>query len=286
MKILVTGAGGLVGSHCVSLLAARHSLVGRAHRELDICDFDAVRSCLERTEPDAVINCAMAPVDACEREPERARAVNVDGPAVLAEACAARRIQLVHFSSNYVFAGMEQGRAAYTVHDEPAPLNEYGRSKLAGERAVRERLAAYHIVRISWVYGPVHANFLGAIHRELRARRPVRAIADAWANTTYAPDLIERVDELLQRRCYGVHHVVSDGICSREDFAREAARLVGLSAAEATTLIELVSESGAGQQAPRPRWSPLASSTTAATPMPPLRHWREALREHVTLSSL
>ncbi|HYD48829.1 MAG TPA: dTDP-4-dehydrorhamnose reductase [Terriglobales bacterium] len=283
MKIVITGAKGLLGTHFCRLLSARHEVIGCGHDHVDVCDRSAVDAALRQWRPAAVINCATVLVDQCEQQPALARAINVEAPALLAEACGRVGAQLVHFSTNYVFGGQQQERP-YRVDDIAQPLNEYGRSKLAGERAVRERLAESHVVRTSWIYGPLRRNFLGSIPQQLREGRRLKAIADSFANTTYAPELVGAVEQLLRQRNYGLHQIVSQGTLSRYQFAIEAAALVGLSRAEAEDLIEISTEAEAGQEAPRPRWSPMACSTTASLPLIPLRPWQDALREHISCS--
>jgi len=259
MRVVVTGAGGLVGR----ALTAKCRAVGLGHADLDITDRDAVRRKMAELRPDLVINCAVVGVDACEDDPKLARAVNVDGPRNLAEAAPA----IVHFSSNYVFEGARE--KFYAVDDEAKPINEYGRTKLEGERAVAAANPNAMIIRSSWIFGPGKKAFISTVHRELRAGKRVRAVADIWASTTYVDDLALRVVELIDRREYGLHHIVNAGVCSNETFAKEAAGIVGAP----LQLVEPVSTRDA-HRAPRPRYTPLRGT-------PPLRDWRDALREYI-----
>jgi dTDP-4-dehydrorhamnose reductase len=229
-----------------------------------------------------IVNCAVLGVDVCERDERAARSSNVDGPRALAESAARAGAEFVHFSSNYVFGGEAEGRAPYTIADEPRPPNVYGRTKLEGELAVREAAPRSYVVRTSWVYGPGKESFLSTAHARLKAGLPVRAIRDTWASTTYVEDLAARLEEILERRAYGTYHVVNEGVCSYEDFTREAARLVGLSAEEAARLIETVKEEEMGRDAPRPRYTPMRCLLSEELGLRPLRHWREALAAYVS----
>src|SRR5678816_2964009 len=148
VKIVITGANGLVGKALSKALEAQHTVSRLSHRDLDITDGNAVRFAFEKAEPDVVINCAVVQVDACELDPRLAEAVNVAGPRNLA--LAAPRI--VHFSTNYVFDGEPLRRAPYTISDEPRPINVYGRTKLQGEHAVIEANPRFFVIRTAWVY--------------------------------------------------------------------------------------------------------------------------------------
>ncbi len=257
MHIAVTGASGLVGSAIVRHFGA----TGLTHRDLDITDAAAVRRAVGGI--DLVINCAVIGVDECERDPALARAVNVDGPANLARAAKS----ILHFSSNYVFAGAEE--KFYSIDDEARPVNAYGRTKLAGEREVLRLNRNAYVIRSSWIFGSGKQSFISTAHRRLRAGERVRAVTDVWASTTYVADLVESLAEIIDRRDFGVHHVVNAGVCSNETFALEAARIVGAS----RQLVEPASTKTV-HAAARPRYTPLLAS-------PPLRDWREALAAYI-----
>ena len=263
LRVVVTGASGLVGRAVV----AKFQAIALTRRDLDITDRAAVRRKMTDLRPDLVINCAVVGVDACEDDPKLARAVNVDGPKNLAEVAPA----MVHFSSNYVFDGREE--KFYAIDDAPNPINEYGRTKREGERAVAAANRNAFIVRSSWIFGPGKESFISTVHRELRDGKTVRAVSDIWASTTYVDDLVLRLVEIIEKREYGLHHVVNAGVCSNATFALEAAPLVGARA----ELVQSVSTREA-HRAPRPRYTPLLA-------LPPLRDWREALAAYVDASS-
>lgn len=282
MKILITGAGGFVGAAITQHLAAQHALRAFDRHALDITDRAAVNEAVRSQQPDLLINCAVLGVDACELNPSRAQAVNVDGPQTLAEAGAAVGAEILHFSTNYVFGGGDNDEGKiYTAADAPRPVNVYGATKLAGERAVRAAAARSYIVRTSWVFGATAKNFLSTVPQQLRARQRLRAITDSWASATYVNDLLSRVDEILARQCYGVYHVVNDGVCSYYEFALEAARAVGLTTAQTERLIERATEEAAARPAPRPRFTPMICLLSAELGLPPLRSWQVALREFI-----
>ncbi len=281
MKIAITGAGGLVGAHLARHLATKHRVLPLGRRDLDITDCEAVSHLIFRERPALIINCAVVGVDECERDPALAKAVNVEGPRTLAEAAAGASAEFLHFSTNYVFDGAREKQSPYTIDDEPRPVNVYGEMKLVGERAVGAATSKSFIVRTSWVYGAGKDSFLGTVHRHLLAGERVRAITDVWANTTYVADLVARTEEIIERRHYGTYHIVNGGVCSYAEFAREAARLVGVAGTEVNELIEVVEEASVQRQARRPRYTPLRCLASEALGLVPLRHWSAALAEYV-----
>jgi dTDP-4-dehydrorhamnose reductase len=179
--------------------------------------------------------------------------------------------KIVHFSSNYVFAGDEE--QFYSVEDDARPVNEYGRTKLAGERGVLAASPRSLVVRSSWIFGPGKDAFISTVHRRLRAGQKVVAVSDVWASATYVADLVDRVFELVRDDASGIHHVVNAGVCSNETFAREAARLIHAD----ENLIESDSTHRI-HRAPRPRYTPLRA-------LPPLRDWRQALAAYIEFDS-
>jgi dTDP-4-dehydrorhamnose reductase len=275
MKIVITGAGGLVGGCLARRSSTLHEVVAPRRAQLDVTDASAVRRFIEEERPQLVVNCAVLGVDECERDPALARAVNAEAPRALASAAAASGAEFLHFSTNYVFDG--EGREPYGEYAEPRPLNAYGRTKEEGERAAFEANPRSYVVRTSWVFGAGKESFLSTAHRELSAGRGVRAIRDTWASVAYVEDLASRVEEILSAGRHGLYHVVNEGVCTYEDFAREAARLAGLDEETSARLIQTVTESEVRRPARRPRYSPLRCTAAAELGLPPLRHWREAL---------
>jgi len=281
MKVMVTGAGGLVGSHLCQRLSLDFEVVALTHSDLDITDRAAVFECFTTIKPSLVINCAVIQVDDCERDPQRAHAVNVEGPRNLAEAAADSMIEFVHFSTNYVFSGRELGRMPYTMKDAPDPINTYGRTKVAGEAAVRKACAASYIIRTARVYGHGKNSFLSSVVEHLARKQRVRAICDIWANTTFVKDLLDRVVDILIHRHYGTYHVVNPGACSYYDFAAEAGRLLGLRKRELGKLIQVVREEQMERVAERPRYTPMRCLLAEELGLAPMRHWHQALAAYV-----
>lgn len=281
MRILISGVAGLVGSHLARRMAREHEVLALTHGDLDITDGAAVRRCVADAKPALIINCAVLQVDESEQEPARAQAVNVDGPGFVAEAANEVGAEIVHFSTQYAFDGEPVRRLPYTIEDAPRPVNNYGRTKVAGEAAVRAACARSFIVRTSWVYGSGKNSFLCTVANDLKAGRTVRAIDDIWSSTTFVDDLIERMMAIRAIGRYGTYHVVNEGVCTYYEFALEAGRLLGLARDRIDSLIDITHERDMKRVAARPRYTPLRCVLSEQLGLPPMRDWRAALAEYV-----
>lgn len=267
MRTIVLGAAGLVGRAMVR----RFDAIGFTHADADINDTATIKRIVAKHQPELIVNCAVLGVDECEKDPDAAHAVNVDGPARLAEIAEKSGAAIVHFSSNYVFDGRE--RRTYATDDPPNPINVYGRTKLTGECGVFFRCNRAFVIRSSWIFGPgKESSFVSSVPEKLRNGKSVRAVADVWASATYVEDLVDGVAHVIDHGQYGLFHIVNDGVCTYESFAQEAARLTGADA----KLVEGVHARDV-HKARRPRYTPMQSSV-------PLRDWREALAEFVRVS--
>jgi dTDP-4-dehydrorhamnose reductase len=280
MKVLITGARGLVGSHLTEHLSRLHEVLALGRTDLDITNAEQVSALIEERRPDLIINCAVLGVDECESDPDKAAAVNIMGPETLAKAASRIGVEIVHFSTNYVFDG-ERDSGYYTIDDEPNPINVYGQTKLAGERAVRAACERSYIVRTSWVFGKGKDSFLSTASDSLKGGRKISAITDMQASTTFVKDLVERVEEILNHKHYGVYHVVNSGTCSYYEFALEAAKIVGISERPAIELIVPVSAVDVRPNAPRPRYTPMRCKVSEEIGLAPMRDWHGALAEYI-----
>jgi len=261
--ILVTGATGTLGQAFARACRARalpFRLLNRA--ALDIADASSVASALEEFEPWAVVNAAgYVRVDDAEREPELCRRENTGGPAVLAEACAARGVALVTFSSDLVFDGLS--RRPYVETDAPAPLNVYGRSKAEAEARVLASNPSALVVRTSAFFGPNDEyNFVTIALRALAEGGRFPAACDSVVSPTYVPDLVNACLDLLIDGERGVWHLANRGAVTWAELARRAAELAGLDA----RLIEPRTSKSLGLAAARPSYSALASGRGALLP--------------------
>jgi dTDP-4-dehydrorhamnose reductase len=275
--VLVTGAGGQLGLDLLDRFAER-GVVGLTRSELDITDEAAVVTALRDLAPRLVINAAAwTDVDACERDPHRAHAVHALGPWYLARACAWLGATLVTISTDHVFGGATpldaDGRARPLSEFDPvAPLNAYGRSKVAGEQLVRETLPSHHVVRTSWLCGARGENFVRSVLRRGRESGEVSVVDDQRGCPTFTRDLAAAIDELVASGRYGTVHRTNTGICSRFELAEAAVELAG-----ADVVVHRRSTTDAPGEAPRPAWSALDPMHAVASGLAALPSWRDGL---------
>ena len=282
MKVLVTGAGGMVGRAVSDYCRSIGDLVlSYDHQRLDISDPDRVSTTLKPDRPEVVINCAAwTDVDGCELDRERAFAVNASGPENLARVCSEIEAGLITISTDYVFAGKKDG--FYTQRDQPDPESVYGLAKLEGERRAQLAHARTIVVRTGFVFGAGGSNFLSTIIERARRGEKLKAIRDAYGTPTYAPDLASRLRELAQLNLPGTFHVVNAGAgVSYEEFARAALDLSGNAAAN----LESVSMDSLNRSAPRPRNSRLKCLLSDTIGLTPLPFWKDSLRSFAALDS-
>jgi len=276
-RILVTGSHGMLGTDLMELLKSDSAVraAGADIGEVDITDAVSVEECLELEQPDIVVNCAAyTNVDGSESQEGTARAVNALGPELLARACEARKIRLVHVSTDYVFDGRKT--APYLPDDEPCPLGVYGRSKLAGERAVAVNCSNHLIVRTAWLYGAHGPNFVTTVLRLARERDCLRVVSDQVGSPTFAKDLARLLRALALTDAVGITHATNTGSCAWYEFALEIVGLAGLD-----TPVQPISTAQYPTPARRPANSVLDCSRTDLLTGIERRHWRDALAEFI-----
>jgi dTDP-4-dehydrorhamnose reductase len=276
---LVTGAGGQVGQSVVAVLGDR-DVVAVDHATLDLADRDRVEQVIGEVVPDAVINCgAMTDVDGCERDPDAAFAANALGVRNLAVAAARVGAHVVHISTDYVFDGT--ATRPYDEWDPVAPISEYGRSKLAGERELAEHASSWTIARAAWVYGRPGGDFVSWVLDAVERGETPPVVEDQTSSPTYAPDLAKVLVDFAAARRPGLFHVANAGTATRVEMATAALTERGLD----PDTIKPVSFADLNRPAARPTYSVLDNRAMRVAGLPPLRPWREAVAEYVGRSA-
>jgi dTDP-4-dehydrorhamnose reductase len=274
---LVLGAGGMLGHDLLTALeAAGHDVTGRVRAELDITDQAAVEAAVAAAKPDVVVNCAAwTAVDDAESHEDEALAVNGGGTALVARACAAAGARLVHVSTDYVFAG--DAARPYAEDDPTGPRTAYGRTKLAGEQAVRTlHPEAGYVVRTAWLYGAHGPNFVATMIRLERDRPAVDVVDDQRGQPTWTADVAAKVTELgASQAPPGIYHATSSGEATWFGLTREIFSLLGAD----TTRGRPVATSAFPRPAPRPAYSVLGHDGWAGTGIEPIGDWRDSLRQ-------
>ena len=272
---LVTGASGQLGSDVVRVLRNQdgQDLLSLTSRELDITDAVAVDSVLTDYVPDVVINtAAYTAVDAAENDEDRALLVNGQGPSNLARLCARLGSRMVQVSTDYVFSGTAD--QPYAENAEPDPHSAYGRTKLAGERAVAAAVDAYYIVRTAWLYGTTGSNFVKTMLRLEQARDTIHVVDDQRGSPTWSLDLATGLVALVDREVpFGIYHYTNWGSATWYDLARAVFEGVGAD----PDRVRPTTTKDFPRPAPRPAYSVLGHSRWNAVDLPPPREWRSAL---------
>ncbi len=286
-RFLLTGAGGLLGGALVDELAGQPvaQVVALGRRELDVTSDVAVAAALAYAGPDVVINAAgYTDVDGAENDADAATRLNATAPGVLATACARLGAVLVQVSTDYVFAGDTPAgtRRPYEVDDPVGPLGVYGKTKEAGERAVRAALDTHYVVRTSWLYGAparpgrAGAGFVRTMSRLAAQPNPVQVVDDQHGCPTFAPDLAAGIVELaLSGAPYGTYHCTGAGDTTWFGLARAVFTELG----EDPERVRPCSTAAYPRPAPRPAYSVLSGTSWPAAGLTPLRRWPEALHD-------
>jgi dTDP-4-dehydrorhamnose reductase len=278
LKILLTGRDGQVGWELQKTLAPLGELTALGLAELDLSDAGRLRDAVREANPDVIVNAAAyTAVDKAESERDVAFAVNATAPGILAEEAKRNGALLVHYSTDYVFDGTKP--APYVEEDEPNPLNVYGASKLAGDRAIAASGCRHLILRTSWVYGPRGSNFYLTMLRLARERPELRVVDDQVGAPTSSLAIARATAQLLRRDALGLYHMCAAGVTTWCGFARAILARAGV----ATPVVAIGTEDYP-MPAKRPLNSRLDCSRLHAAFGVALAPWEEQLSE-VTLAA-
>lgn len=273
MKILITGANGQLGTELRHLLDSR-DIAYRATdaKELDITDAAAVDAYVADFQPDVIYHCAAyTAVDKAEDEGKAInQLVNVNGTENLAKAAGQYGATLVYISTDYVFDG--DSDELYTVDHQPAPRNEYGRTKYEGELAVQKYAKQYYIIRTSWVFGEYGHNFVYTMLNLAKTHDTLTVVNDQFGRPSWTKTLAEFMTFAIDQKLdYGIYHLSEENSCNWYEFASEILK-------DTDTKVLPVTSAEYPQKAWRPRHSILDLSKTEATGFK-LPTWQEALHE-------
>jgi dTDP-4-dehydrorhamnose reductase len=274
MKILLLGSEGMLGSELFSMLKSEHETVGKDIQDFDIVSADDCRRLVAEICPDVVINSvAYTDVDGCEANRDKCFAVNAEGVRNLALACQEENIKIVHFSTDYVFAGA--GNVPFREDDACQPQNVYGESKLAGEKYLQELSRNFLLVRTAWLYGHRGKNFVKTILGKAATVGTLKVVDDQIGSPTYTYDLAAAVKRLVENGTGGIFHITNGGSCSWYEFARAILEEAGVKGVEVLP----VKSDEFPRPAKRPCFSVLDGSKFYQTTGITIRPWRMALRD-------
>jgi len=282
MRVAVIGGNGQLGTDAAEAFSREgHEVFRLAHSDIEVSDLGSVRGCLDRAQPQLVINTsAMHHVENCEKDPGAAFAVNALGPRNLALAARDTGATLMHVSTDYVFDGLK--RTPYLEDDLALPLNVYGCSKLAGEHFVRSATEKHFILRTSAIYGksPCRAkgglNFVELMLKLARERGEVRVVDSEFVSPTSTVELARQMVGLSVTEHYGLYHATAEGSCSWFEFAREI-----FSMTDTPVSLKVASSSEFPTKVPRPQYSVLENHRLKSHGLNIFDSWQNALRNYL-----
>ena len=281
-RLLVTGAGGMVGSYVREVFSDFNLILTDiidGYLYLDVADKDVVYKVMRENRADYVLHLAAATdVDKCETEPESGIKVNSYGTKNVAGVCGDLDIPMVYISTGAVFGGEKQ--APYIETDDPCPTNKYGASKYEGEKEVRSLLDRFYIVRASWMIGggKNDKKFVGKIMRKVMSgEKNLKVVNDKFGSITYAKDLLKGIRELIKTDKYGIYHMTNEGVCSRYDIALEMLNML----ARTDVKITPVPSGEFPLLAPRGRSEALENHKLTMMGLNRMQPWKEALGKYI-----
>ncbi len=277
MRVLVTGANGMLGRDLIAVLEKGHEVISLDLEGLDITDREGTHHTIFSIRPDIVINCAAyTNVDMAEDEKETAFRVNGLGAQNLAITCNELKIRLCHISTDYVFDG--RGSRPYTPLDNTSAVNAYGETKLAGERYIQWLMHEFYIIRTSWLYGQHGNNFIRTILRLSGERDEIKVVSDQKGSPTWTVTLSEGIMKVIESEVFGIHHITdrTAGGINWYELAIEIIRLSG-----ASVKVIPISTDGYPTRAKRPSYSVLDTFHTEVSTgfSPP--DWKTSLEKFI-----
>jgi dTDP-4-dehydrorhamnose reductase len=283
MKVAVIGANGQLGQDVVSAFTAKGDEVHPlTHTEIELSDLGSVQTVLKKVQPEILVNtAAMHHVENCEREPEKAFAVNGLGARNLALAAREIGATIVHISTDYVFDGAKG--QPYEETDAPMPLNVYGNTKLSGEYFVRSGTDKHFVLRTSAIYGkhPCRAkgglNFIELMLKLAGERGAVRVVNNEFVSPTSTAELAHQIVVLSQSNYYGLYHATAEGSCSWYEFAREI-----FDVAKVNVKLDAAGPNEFPAKVARPAYSVLENRALKCRRLNVFRPWQESLREYLS----
>ena len=275
MRVLIFGNAGQLGRDLTKVFSADAHVTGYDLPAVSIAGPGAVHECVVRDKPDLVINAgAYTNVDAAEDNSAEAFRINEGGARIVAEATRAAGLPLVHYSTDFVYDGRKS--TPYEPTDTPNPLSVYGKSKLAGDEAVRAANPRHFILRTAWLYGPGGNNFVEKIIGAAKKNTSLKVVSGEIGSPTHTWDLAEASRSIAATHVYGLYHAVNAGQTSRDRFAAKILDLAGF-----TTPITPCHSNEFPSKAARPAYSVLSTATLEAACGYRFRSWEDALKHYI-----
>ena len=281
MKILITGANGMLAKSVRKRLEKGNELICTDVADLDITDEKAVMEFVTNAKPDYIINCAAyTAVDKAEEAGEIVRKINADGPKNLAIAAKTVDAPLVHISTDYVFGGDLDIEEEYKEEDEKHPVTAYGITKLEGEEKIKENTDKYYIFRTAWLYGDGN-NFVRTMLKLGETKDEINVVADQHGSPTYAEDLANIIGEAIEKKIpYGIYHATNEGFTTWYDFTKAIFEYAGIICQVNPVTTEKYIEMMKITQAKRPKNSQMSKEKLLAQGIQ-IPEWENGLKRYL-----
>ncbi len=277
MKIMIIGSEGMLGHDLVDVLSAEHEISTTTIDTLDITDIDKTIKTVKNNNPDVLIHAAaFTDVDGSESNPDLAYKVNAIGTRNVAVACQEADSAMVYICTDYVFNGTN--KKPYREYEQTKPLGVYGKTKHLGEVYIRDTLNKFYIVRTSWLYGYHGPNFVTTMLNLAKTNDKISVVNDQIGSPTYTVDLANAINVLIKKPAYGIYHVTNSEHCSWYDFAGEIFKQAGIEVD-----LKPVTTEEYPRPAPRPKYSVLENYNWKMEGHPPIRSYKEALKDYMKL---
>jgi len=277
MKILILGNQGMLGTE-LEICFKEYEIIAWDKDDIDITNQEQIDEKISELTPDIIINAAAYnAVDAAEENKEIANSVNGYAVGFLAKTCHDNDIILIHYSTNYVFNGINKN--GYTENDEPNPQSAYAESKALGEKLLQKYGKKYYLIRTARIFGsPAKSNlakksFVNVMLDLTKSQNSIKVVHEEFSNATYSKDLAQRTKEILEwKKVFGIYHVTNEGACTWYEFAKKIFEIKNLD-------VEIIPVTS--KEFPRPAVRP-NYSVLLNTKLPKLRGWEDALKEYLS----
>ena len=277
MNVLIIGAEGMLGHDLEAVLGVEHEISTTTIHTLDITDLEKTVKIIGEINPEVVVHAAaFTDVDGSEERTDLAYQVNVLGTRNVAVACQKTDSALVYISTDYVFDGTKDG--SYQEYDQTNPLGMYGKTKYLGEVQVRDLLDQFYIVRTSWHYGYHGPSFVATMLGLAEKLDQIVVVYDQIGSATYSEYVAQASKQLIKTQAYGIYHVTNSGHCCWYQYAQLIFQMKGVE----VELVPVTTEEF-GSPAPRPKYSVLDNYHWRMQGHPPLRSYKEALKDYLEL---
>lgn len=283
--ILITGASGVLGRALVKRLESKYKVAALTRKDCDVTDSKKVASVFLRLRPNIVIHtAAFTDVDGCQKDSQRAYAINAQGTYAIAKNAQSAGAMLIYLSTDYVFSGRK--KTPYREEDRPGALSIYAKTKLKGEQIVEKLVKRHIIIRTSWLFGKGKTNFIDTVLKLARGPRPFKIVSDKYACPTDVYDLAMAIEEMIdliiradnrQDKFYGTYHITNSGFCSWYEYAKFILRAAKLKSIK----IKPIPMCEMPFLARRPVFSVLDNSKYRRTFKLRLRPWQDAVKEYI-----